>query len=131
MDSHNTTQGGTREQNPQNIQCVIERAVVDLATTEMNLLNYLEFRRGGNLFMEFEPFIGAFRFLVSVTGCLQDIDPKAETVAKVLEYVAPAEPGTWHTAEGERAEKRAREGLLLAQEYRQYLGSKGIISLSR
>lgn len=131
METREST-GISREQNPQNIQIVIERAVIDLSTAEMNLQNYLEFRKGGSLFLEFEPFIGFFRFLVAITGCLQDIDPKSETVSKVLAYVQPAEPGTWQTTtEGGKAENRAREGLALAQEYRQYLGSKGIISISR
>lgn len=120
-----------REQRPENLQFAIEQAVINLANYEMQLQNYLEFRQGGNLFLSFEPFISVFRVAVAITSALQDVNPTDPVVSKVLAYIAPAPHGIWSAARSEAAEKRAREGLVLAQEYRQYLGSKGIISISR
>lgn len=131
MDNMSESTNSIREQHPETLQWTIEQAVINLATNETQLQNYLEFRRGGSLFLEFEPFISCFRFVANITGALQDITPTDPVVSKVMDYVAPADPGIWHTGEVEKAESRAREGLLLAREYRQYLASKGIISISR
>ena len=131
MDTPNSSFSTIREQRPENIQFAIEQAVINLANYEMQLQNYLEFRQGGNLFLSFEPFISVFRFVVGLTGALQDVNPTDPVVSRVLTYVSPAPHGIWSAARSEAAENRAREGLALAQEYRQYLGSKGIISISR
>jgi len=131
MDTPDSSFSTIREQRPENLQFVIEQAVINLANYETQLQNYLEFRQGGNLFLTFEQFIGAFRFAVGLTGALQDVNPTDPVVVKVLAYIAPAPHKIWSAARSEAAENRALEGLALAQEYRQYLGSKGIISISR
>lgn len=120
-------------QNPQSLRWAIEQSIIELSSTSMDLENYLEFRRGGALIHAYQPFVSVFRFVVNITMALQDINCQDAEVVKALAYLVPPQNSTtmWDSANTKAAEGRAREGLVLAQEYRAYLGTKGIISINR
>lgn len=129
----NINRSDSHVQNPQSLRWAIEQSIIELSSTSMDLENYLEFRRGGALIHVYQPFVSVFRFVVNITSSLQDINSQDKEVVKALAYLAPPENSItmWDSANTKEAEKRAREGLVLAQEYRAYLGTKGIISINR
>lgn len=119
------------EQNPQILRRAIEQSIIDLTFSEKALAEYLTFGRGGTVEHTYKPFAGCLRDVVGLTLALQEVTDDDPIVKQVTTHLEPKNTGMWDDTNEKPAEEFAREGLALAQKYRRYLGSKGIISINR